>query len=124
MVPEWEYEIFYAKSFDWSFSQDSYWYLTRQYIKDRSDPMPETAEWLLNLLNEWEGEAPTHIEIHHRCGDGRELREISENLHWLERRKYVTGGVIRPCKLAQYGYSVPWSITQAGREYLVREEHQ
>lgn len=127
MVTEAEYAAYYATSLECGFPLWAYWYNVKAGIVARLEPMPEIAEWLLTLLNDWEGEPPTHLKIHQKCGDGRTLKEISEALHWLEYRKYVVGGVLIPEPLAAFtassgfhvtGYSTPWSITEAGRAYL------
>lgn len=82
--------------------------------------MPQEAELVLIWLADWEGEPPTIGELHTTCGDGLTWRQIFDAITWLEDRYYVEGHQIRPCKFAHYGYSAPFSATNAGREYLAK----
>ena len=118
MVPVEEYLIYYDQSLSCTFPLWAFWYNVKAGILARLEPMTEIGEWLLTILNDWEGEPPTHVELHHKCGDGRELKEILDGILWLERRRYVRGGVIRSCAYAKTGSSTPWSITEAGKRYL------
>lgn len=45
--------------------------------------MPENADLVLAWLQHWEGEPPTHYELHHKCGNGLTVQEVREALGWL-----------------------------------------
>jgi hypothetical protein len=127
MVGEDEYSQFYAASLEWRFPQWAYWYNVREQIKRRSEPMPPDAELVLTWLVDWEGQPPTIGELHATRGDGMTWRQISEALAWLERRFYVEGHQIRPCRFAEErlkdigvaGLSSPFSATEAGVNLLI-----
>ncbi|SRR6266508_2718346 len=123
LVTEAEYSELYAASFDWRFPQWAYWRNVRDDILRRREPMPPLCELVLTWLVDWEGEPPTFLELHHVRGDGLSSKEISEAIHWLERRRYVGGGVARFCPYVAASNpwidsSVPFEATDAGRAFI------
>jgi hypothetical protein len=123
LVTEAEYAELYAKSFDWHSPQWAYWGNLRDDILRRREPMPPLMELVLTWIVDWEGERPTFLELRHVRGDGLSSKEISEAIHWLERRRYVRGGVARFCPYVAASNpwidsSIPFEATEAGRKYL------
>lgn len=122
LVSEAEYAELYAASFDWRFPQWAYWLNVRDDILRRREPMPPLCELVLTWLVDWEGEPPTIGELHHFRGDGLTRQEIFEAVDWLEHRRYVRGGVIRPCRFVEENpwvkTSCPFSATDAGRGFI------
>ncbi len=125
LVPVDEYLEYFDKWLVSWIPDYAYWGLVLDSIKRRAEPMTEVGDWLLNILSEWEGEPPTHHDLHYRCGDGRSIKEIGDGLLWLEARRYVRGGVLRPCRFVEAKYggnATPWMITDAGRRYVNKDE--
>jgi GNAT superfamily N-acetyltransferase len=121
LVSEDEYTELYAASLEYRFPQWAYWVNVRDDILRRHEPMSPICELVLTWLVDWEGEPPTVGDLHHLRGDGLGKKEISEAIDWLERRRYVRGGVIRPCRFVEnlwVKYSTPFEATDAGRSYL------
>lgn len=123
MVSEAEYVELYAASLEYRFPLWAYWYNVKEDIERRREPMPPICELVLTWLVDWEGEPPTTRELHHLRGDGLSWEEISEAVHWLERRRYVRGGVVRFCPFVAasnpwINTSCPFSATDAGRSHV------
>jgi hypothetical protein len=123
LVTEAEYAEFYAASFDYTFPQWAYWGNLRDDILRRREPMPPFMELVLTWLVDWEGEPPTILELHHLRGDGLTSDEISKAIHWLDRQRYVRGGVARFCRFVAasnpwINNSIPFEATDAGVDFI------
>jgi hypothetical protein len=117
LVSESEYAEFYAGSLETTIPRWAYWYNIKADIERRREPMPTTCELVLTWLVDWEGPAPTIGELHQLRGDGLSRAEISEALDWLERRRYIRGGIVRPCRFVTNPWtntSTPFEVTEAG----------
>lgn len=92
------------------------WMGMRDRIRRRAaEELPANADLVLAWLQVWEGEPPTHHELHQRCGDGLSVTEIREALGWLSDREYVEVCLGRPCKVSGVPFAVTWRIPQSAQ---------
>ncbi len=92
------------------------WLALRDCIRQRTEEeMPEAADLVFAWLQAWEGEPPTHWELHRACGDGLTAKEVADALHWLQARELAELCAARPCAVSGAPSCATWRVADAFR---------